>query len=226
MSRRAFKACSVDGCAKKHIAKGYCAHHYKVLRTFGQCAADGCDADGKMAGLCVRHYTQLRRHGRFLIDNEMSPPEAWLHQHVRHEGSDCLEWPFSMNTDGYGRFKKNQKAFAAHRTMCELAHGAPPFAGAVAAHSCGVSKCVNPNHIRWATPKENTADKLIHGTASIGERSSFAKLTAAQVIQIRNDPRSQSTIAREYGVQQAAISKIKLGRCWKHLPTGRELETA
>jgi hypothetical protein len=43
------------------------------------------------------------------------------------------------------------------------------------------------------------------------------KLTDEQVKAIRLDRRSQSVIAREYGIAQAGISLIKSGRRWRRL---------
>jgi hypothetical protein len=56
----------------------------------------------------------------------------------------------------------------AHRVMCEIAHGPKPAPGFVAAHTCGKGRegCVNPRHLRWASQKENMADKLLHGTSN------------------------------------------------------------
>jgi hypothetical protein len=52
----------------------------------------------------------------------------------------------------------------------------------------------------------------------LGEAHGEAKLTEAQVIQIREDARSQRTIAADYGISQTNVSDIKLRKIWKHLP--------
>jgi hypothetical protein len=101
--------------------------------------------------------------------------------------------------------------------MCILAHGAPPFEGAEAAHSCGTTGCVNPNHIRWATTKENIADKNIHGTMSRGEGHYKAKLTGQQVLLIYKDERPTKVVATEYGVSISTIEYIWSGMSWAWL---------
>jgi hypothetical protein len=52
-----------------------------------------------------------------------------------------------------------------------------------------------------------------------GEQSGSAKLTEVQVRAIRLrllDGEAQVSLAREYGVNKTAISKINLGRRWRH----------
>lgn len=80
-------------------------------------------------------------------------PLQWLHDHVDHEGDDCLLWPFTKNARGYGTVTY-ARGYTAAAAMCELAHGNRPE-GKQSAHSCGVRLCVNPRHLRWATRSEN-----------------------------------------------------------------------
>jgi predicted XRE-type DNA-binding protein len=75
------------------------------------------------------------------------------------------------------------------------------------------------NHIdnlRWDTPKNNHADKVKHGTTNRGEKCAKAKLTIEQVNAIRQDNRLQKEIAKEYGVQQSLVSRIKNNVRWQH----------
>ena len=72
------------------------------------------------------------------------------------------------------------------------------------------------SNLRWDTPKNNHADKIKHGTTNRGERCAKAKLTLEQVNKIRADNRLQKEIAKEYGVQQSLISRIKNGVRWQH----------
>jgi O-acetyl-ADP-ribose deacetylase (regulator of RNase III) len=83
-----------------------------------------------------------------------------------------------------------------------------------------VNGCVNPDHLRWGTRLENAADKVAHGTMARGERVGSAKLTAAQVEEIRERYAAggiaQEALGREFGVVHATISRIVSGRSWEH----------
>src|SRR5690606_12175061 len=89
--------------------------------------------------------------------------EAWL---VAHAGwldhARCLKWPFGRSGHGYaGQATVDGVREAAYRHMCRLAHGNSPSSEHQAAHSCGKGHegCINPNHLRWATPAENQSDR-------------------------------------------------------------------
>lgn len=73
-------------------------------------------------------------------------------------------------------------------------------------------------NLRWDTRSANNFDRYAHGAMPHGERSPSAKLTAAQVLEIRADPRRQRVIAAEYGVVQQQISRIKRGQRWRGGP--------
>jgi len=166
------------------------------------------------------HYGRFRHHGTpERVSTEPGAPLAFVHQHVDYDGEGCLLWPFAWSGPGYGAIRKGNKRIAAHRLMCELAHGKPPK-GAQAAHSCGNPQCVHPKHLRWASIKENMHDKWKHGTIVRGERVPTNKLTEAQVLAILADDRGQRVIARELGVSQSAVGFALTGRTWSWL-TGR-----
>jgi hypothetical protein len=59
---------------------------------------------------------------------------------------------------------------------------------------------------KWGhLPEEKNVEERTYGAN---------KLTKAQIIAIRSDVRTQKEIANEYGLRQAYVSKIKLGRIW------------
>lgn len=75
-------------------------------------------------------------------------------------------------------------------------------------------------NLAWGTPKENAADAMVHRLGNVGERMPGAKLTNAQVLEIRAKAETMgegrvTRLAREYGVSLATISNIIRGRRWR-----------
>src|SRR5690606_37742148 len=112
---------------------------------------------------------------------------AWIVQHITYQGDDCLLWPFSRERDGYGtKVQYCGVGFKAHRVMCILAHGNPPRGKPFAAHECGNGHlgCINPRHLAWKSPKQNTHDRFVHGTMFFGEEVPASVLTEQAVLEI------------------------------------------
>lgn len=143
--------------------------------------------------------------------------EAFLRQHINWRGQECLIWPFRKVKAGYGLAVVCGAQKRASRWMCILAHGEPPAPNFHAAHSCGNPPCVNPKHLRWASSKENSADKIIHGTEIYGERNGKTKLTAQDVLAIRKAQPNLKALMDRYGVSKGCISKIRSGARWGHI---------
>ena len=141
----------------------------------------------------------------------------WLKEHVNHEGDDCLPWPYSKHESGYGQATYMGKKITANRLMCMLAHGNPPTSEHQASHSCGKGHegCVNPKHLRWATPLENSREKKIHGTQCSGPDCWNYKLTDSDVLEIRQvlaqEESSPTELAEKYGVHRSHIYNIRNG---------------
>jgi hypothetical protein len=74
----------------------------------------------------------------------------------------CWRW-LGGHADGYGALFVNGKRMKATRFSWEI-HNRQPFPpGLYALHSCDNPWCVNPEHIRPGTAKENTADAVARG---------------------------------------------------------------
>lgn len=65
--------------------------------------------------------------------------------------------------------------------------------------------------------KASNAVRAAMSIARHGEKNNQSKLTDAQVLEIRSDPRHQEVIAAEHGVGQSTVSAIKLRRSWTHI---------
>jgi len=145
--------------------------------------------------------------------------QATLLRLLLTKSDDCIEWPHTVNSRGYGQIGVDGKSTSVHVIACEHHHGPRPE-GMQVAHACGNRRCVNRVHIRWATPSENELDKRLTGTAPIGERNGRAKLTAAQVAEIRRrrtDGQTAKVLAAEFGMSIWAISAISRGESWRDL---------
>lgn len=184
------RVCKIEGCGKAHLANDWCSAHYQ----------------------------RWRRHGNPL-GGRMPNGEAlaFLESAVfSFDGDDCLIWPFPRGDDGYGRVRRDGKCHLVTRVVCEHEYGPPPTPEHHAAHLCGKGHlgCCNPKHLAWKTPKENQADRLVHGTHGRGERSNFSKLTKMQAFEIRSSTKLQRELAAEYRVSQQTISDIKRHKSW------------
>lgn len=81
------------------------------------------------------------------------------------------------------------------------------------------------SNLRWASHQDNQRDMLRHGTAQCGEKSYTAKLTNAQVEDIRERAQVRgagAALAKEYGISKAQVSRIKNGFRWGHLTPSPE----
>jgi len=188
------------------------------------CSFDGCGkvlTSHSARGLCTGHYQQWKRGEDLAPLQPRNVMVPWLFEHMDYDGDDCLKWPFKPRPDGRGQVKWEGQMILAHRQMCILAHGEPPFAKAEATHACGNGHlgCVNPKHLRWATDKQNKADMLVHGTRVRGEKHGAAKLTADAVKEMRNlaGRLPHSKIAATFGIAQTTASKIIRGASWGHV---------
>lgn len=192
------------------------------------CAVDGCDKKKHAHGYCARHAYHFKAHGDPLGGRKGSSPGEplrWLLSHVDLNSDKCLVWPFEVSRWGYGTIKHNGQKRVASRVMCELAHGAPSQRNMDAAHRCNNRKCCNPKHLRWATRSENNLDMHGAGTAMRGEKVVFAKLTEAEVLEIRRIGASkpQREIALQFGVRASAVSRILSGKRWGWLTDGQDV---
>lgn len=150
----------------------------------------------------------------------------WLQAHVAHDGDECLIWPkFKEPEKGYGRVAVPKGTFGckgkiawAHRTMCWLAHGAPPTLKHQASHSChnGHLGCVNPRHLRWQTQSENILENVAAGRHFGSPYGRKGKLKPQQVLEIRAAwPRvTQRELAAKYGTHVENIGKIVRRERW------------
>lgn len=137
--------------------------------------------------------------------------------------SGCWLWAYaSTDPRGYGRLHVNGRREKAHRASYEAFCGPIPRGGHVL-HGCDTPPCINPDHLRIGTAKDNADDRERRGRGNhaIEGRHPKAKLTAEQVSVVRCRAREGvglRRLARDFGVTHATIRAIVERRTWRTVP--------
>ena len=135
---------------------------------------------------------------------------------------DCLIWQ-GVKQKGYGVFYRQvdgkRTRFFAHNYVLTLGLGRPLRPNHGALHDCDTPACVTPWHLHEGTQADNMRECAERGRTRNnpvkGAAHWKAKLTAADVRDIRASSDNQPATARRYGISQAQVSKIRLGQSWK-----------
>jgi hypothetical protein len=110
------------------------------------------------------------------------------------------------------------RSVSLHRLICRTFHGPAPTAKHHAAHQDGMNTHNWPSNLKWATPKENEADKLMHGNRALGDRHGAARLSQRDVLAIRSSVgKSNTELAAEYGVHPSTIDYAVRRKTWRHI---------
>jgi hypothetical protein len=107
-----------------------------------------------------------------------------------------------------------------HHLVLEAFVGPRP-SGTECRHLNGNRQDNKKSNLAWGTRRQNSADKVLHGTANSGTRNGGAKLTEKQVWEIlelnSQKKMNQQMIAKMYGVSTGAVLRIVTGKRWSHL---------
>ena len=159
--------------------------------------------------------------------------QAYIKARVAVDANGCWIWQRAIHHTGYGvaqlpGITKRQIHFRAHR-LAYISFVAPVSEMLCVCHHCDVPACCNPDHLWLGTTAENNADRSAKGRTNRvpmpessrprGERVGTSKLTASDVIEIRQSSQSQRQIAREFGISKALVYNIQKRICWAHLPS-------
>jgi hypothetical protein len=131
-------------------------------------------------------------------------------------------WPWTAGISGkggYGQFNVSYRSIGAHRAALSLKLGR--LVKGMACHKCGTRNCCRPSHLYEGNSKTNALDAIRHGKTRRGELSASAKLTKADILNIRvlysHGRQSLTTLARRYDVSVSNIDCIVRKVTWKWL---------
>lgn len=133
---------------------------------------------------------------------------------------DCWIWVAATNRpNGYGQIWINGRNEYAHRVSWVINFG-PIKNSMFVLHRCDVPRCVNPEHLFLGHNKDNSYDMVKKGRSLAGAKNKSAKLTEANVKEIRDLYKlghNQSYLAKAFRVNRDAISKIIRYKRWTHV---------
>lgn len=144
--------------------------------------------------------------------------EVWSRKRKKY-----LKW--CLNHDGYRQvilYCENGKAKTCtiHRLVLKTFVGMP-LNNQESRHINGIRTDNSLENLCWGTKKENAADRTRHGTTSKGENHGRAKLTEADVQDIRryyaSGCYSQYELAKIFNINQVHVGRIVRHKTWKHI---------
>lgn len=149
-------------------------------------------------------------------------PERFWEKVAKAGEDDCWEWTAGRFPAGYGCLSVEGVSKHSHRLAWELTHGPIPkgegYHGTCVRHKCDNRGCCNPKHLELGTAGDNNRDRVMRGRSVhlSGVANGFAKITGAQVAEIREALQSewsrggvtQRDIAARYGIDHAHVSYI------------------
>jgi hypothetical protein len=158
----------------------------------------------------------------------MSITERFHEKYQPVPWTGCWIWTAATKEHGYGvigRSTRKKGTIKAHRLSFLMHKGKIPR-GKIVMHECNNPSCVNPDHLKAGTRKENAQYMVECNRHKIpdnrGEKAKWSKLTedAAREIIAAYETKTKGTgtaLAKKFNVSRSAIYEIWAGKNWAHL---------
>lgn len=143
--------------------------------------------------------------------------------HVVEDG-ECWNWTGAMQSCGATPTMNYKRKVGAVRRFILLERGPAPAGRPIATYTCGNPLCVHPEHTDWSKRKavqQRTTQEQGHQNNTVRNKKiadkarQNGKLTHEQALKVREAEGNQYKIAERFGISQATVSAIKLGKTWR-----------
>jgi hypothetical protein len=148
----------------------------------------------------------------------------WLKQQIEKQKREptraCIEWPFGRLPKGYGQVWADGKTQNVHRVAFSEYYGYEPEN--MVLHTCDNPPCFNGLHLYEGSAQDNSNDAKERGRVSTMGPRKLTEDEAKEIITLLSQDGRVTRIANQFGVSHTAISLIKSGTTWSHLPRPEE----
>lgn len=166
--------CSISGCGKPHLARGWCTAHYRRWRLYGdpvepsrarqqsKCSVPSCGAACNSNGFCSTHYYRWKAYG---------DPNAPL---VRNKWTSP-----TCSVDGCERPRKNGASMCTSHCLRQWRHGDPlsgrtpngePYEFLLAVLGATTNDCVEWPYAKCSSGHANISGAAIGYSTNIASR--------------------------------------------------------
>ncbi len=130
--------------------------------------------------------------------------------------SGCYLWVGAL-ANGYACLRVGGRTRKVTRLLMSAIKGQPLHEDEHVLHNCDVASCVNPAHLKIGTHQQNMTEVWERlRPRRKGEGVGRAKLTYAQVAEIRASTAPQRALAKVYGVAPSTICHARRGSTWSY----------
>ena len=125
----------------------------------------------------------------------------------------CLIWTGYVQSGGYGQVEHEGRRWLVHRLAWRNEYGEIP-PGMLVLHHCDTPRCIELQHLRLGTARENMADCIARGRYAKKHRphTRVRKLTDEQIVEIRASTEKPKDLAKRLGISWVHVYAIKAGR--------------
>lgn len=146
---------------------------------------------------------------------------------IEPQVSGCWNWTGST-VKGYGHFRVlTPEGWSMCRTHVYVARVVLQEAAEVIRHKCDNTLCCNPDHLEPGTPKQNAQDCVDRGRVANGNKKTPKHLLESgnlldedkvrTIRSLKSQGVKQTQIAKDVGVSPQTVSRVLLGKVWRHV---------